>query len=317
MTSLHIIVVILVVIAGLVLAAECEGQPTSPSKSTINNTITLINTIQVISTPTQSVTITSPSLECPGKTTTTNSVMSGDPFVFSDTSIRPEGNIVRIWIFRDNFVTWLNSSVKSGILNNITLESGQTSQLKNGTYYLLFQYRENGSHFDIDMKNSNYPDQILNKNGVLILDLQRVRKGFVKGLEARTILEYAINTPGKDKQSENTTLNVTRAWIQTNPIGAQTIGRNFTISGTTNLPPGVTLLIQIYPTAFTPTNMDKRGWGPGYTYVKEGTCSINTWSLDYQGNVYDKTGEYNILVLKTLDDPSDMESYQVFNLVHS
>ncbi len=301
----HVAVALVVVMVAVLLAAGCSGENPSnltPGKSAINNTTSSITTIPVITIPIQTITITVPPSECPGKNSKINSVLSGNSFIFSGTAIRPEENLVRIWVFGDNFAQWFNSSVRPGVLNTISLDSMHTSNLKSGTYYLLYQYSENGSHFDIDLKNANYPDQVKNKKGDLILDLQRVRTGFVKSLEARTILEQAINTPGNNDRSDNTTLIVEEPWIIINPLKDVKKGTSFTINGTTNLPTNrpknMKLKLTIWPTKQDPRRLlgeqSVEDYGSAFsTYldIESGENCTNTFSI-LVPPLNAKTGEY-------------------------
>lgn len=318
--------VALMLVVALLLAAGCAEQNlinVTPSRSMINNASSSISTTTTTSIPIEAVITTSLPLVCSGNNLTINSVMSGNPFTFSGTTIRPEGNLVRIWVFGNNSVTWLNNSVTPGILNKITLDSGQTSQLKSGTYYLLFQYPEMGNHFEVDMKDAIDPDKITNKNGDLILNLQRVRKGFLNGLEARLLLEQAINTPGYNERSDNTTLDVEEPWIIINPIQNVKSGTPFTINGTTNLPKNIKLALYIQSTNPDPKQLlgeqSVEFYGSAFSAIldiKRSDDCINTFSIDIPG-LDAKSGEYFVLVMDYESDKGNSkytENRSLFNI---
>ncbi|MFA5269016.1 MAG: hypothetical protein WC379_13680 [Methanoregula sp.] len=304
-----------IVIIGVLLAAGCIGHSEinlTPNNSTINYSGTLI-----ISTQTQSGIVSSDIMSCPEKKIMPYSIISGEPFIFSDTTIRPSGNTVRLWVFGERFATWYNMPIKSSVLNNISLDGDRTSQLKNGTYYLLFQYPENGDQFNIDMKNSNYPNWIINKNGNLVLDLQQVKTGNLNSLEARTILEQAINTPGSGDQSDNVTLNVEGAWIIVNPVNNITSGTKFTINGSTNLPISKLLVIQIGSTTSKPLQMDHPSENYGtifstFIYPKQSEDCVNRFSVEIP-LITIKPGKYYVII----EDHEEgyVDNRTVFNII--
>lgn len=306
----RVVILVIVLFVAVLLEAGCVGQNSgnpTPDRFSINNTSISTIPTTIISQSTHSGGSISPSTECPGIHSTTNSVISGDPFIFSHSAIRPEGNLVRIWILGDTSASWSTHPVRPGILNTIILDHNLTSQLKSGTYYLLFEYADYAGLFKITTKDAGHPDQIINADGDLILDIQRVRKGFVKGLEARTLLEQAINAPGNDVRSENSSMNVEEPWIFINPVPDIKRGTPFTINGTTNLPANRPINMKLKLTIW-PTQLDLRlalgeqsveDYGSAFsTYldVEKGNYCANSFSIDIPG-LDAKPGEYFVSVL--------------------
>ncbi|MFZ1897600.1 hypothetical protein [Methanoregula sp.] len=82
--------------------------------------------------------------------------------------------------------------------------------------------------------------------------------------------------------------SVFKPFISVNPISDKNIGDDFNITGTTNLPTGTEILVEVYPASFEPTATDPQTGAQSGTFtgasgtvtVTQGTGNINTWSMD-------------------------------------
>jgi len=228
-----------------------------------------------------------------------DSIASGDEFTYHSMlhNNSPIGydkySFTHVWLFglgtaqeidAEMGLSWAEKS-------KYTLPSVATRGLKNGTYYVVFQHpnscflndpqEPHGWYNNITYtvaSNAKNPDLVLNGKGDVVLNLSEVRYGRVNGKDAADILEKAISMDDNNNPAvERTTLNITEAWFQSNPIPDVRIGDILTISGTTNVIPGN--IIDLYFYSPIDENFSRSGWGES-TRVTEGTCGISTWSLD-------------------------------------
>ena len=69
-------------------------------------------------------------------------------------------------------------------------------------------------------------------------------------------------------------------WVRINPVNEQFAGKKFSMSGTTNLAVGEELKYLVFPSGMLPKTQDMTNEKPLSTWVSEGTCGENTWSVD-------------------------------------
>jgi len=82
--------------------------------------------------------------------------------------------------------------------------------------------------------------------------------------------------------------SVFKPFISVDPISDKNIGDDFNITGTTNLPAGTEILVEVYPASFEPTATDPQTGAQSGTFtgasgivtVAQGTGNLNTWSMD-------------------------------------
>jgi hypothetical protein len=101
-------------------------------------------------------------------------------------------------------------------------------------------------------------------------------------------------------------------WIAIHPVGNVTIGQpcqigqGLHISGSTNLPVGTELFVQVYnPKSFHPGNREGKTYGDSFwsLLVESGNGHYNTWNVkgttlefvqgEYVVEVYDRENQYN------------------------
>ena len=86
-----------------------------------------------------------------------------------------------------------------------------------------------------------------------------------------------------DPLSDTNTGNLSEErYILVDPVGDRTVGDIFTVTGTTNLPAGTNLLVQIEPASFGPeggVNGEYSGAAASVDVIA-GTGGINTWSME-------------------------------------
>ena len=79
-----------------------------------------------------------------------------------------------------------------------------------------------------------------------------------------------------------------KPFISVDPLSDKNVGDQFTITGTTNLPAGTELAVQVYATSFEKKTSDTGEFSGalGTVDVVSGTGSINTWSMDVDTSVF-------------------------------
>jgi len=294
---IYVVVALCTMVVTLQLAAGCIDPSTKDKTTNTSSLITIQST--TITTTGISVRITPAVPLCPPQEKDPNLIISGEPFFFKSHNPDMDTSKIRVWIFGPKTAMMVGSQSDPDDKNNLTISGEVTRDMENGTYLVLIQYPDESGMFNVGLKNSKYPNWILNKNGDLVLDIDNVRKGGLTGTDAANILENAFNSAGSNKKTERTTLNVTAAWIRIDSIGNHTIGDKFTSSGTTNLAEGQEVAFDIMPVIDRRSAFAKEWEMDHYVAntqrVKSGTCGTNTWSFDTDSSTFSPE-EYNIAV---------------------
>lgn len=101
------------------------------------------------------------------------------------------------------------------------------------------------------------------------------------GMASGFTMTNSFVTPGS-LSNQNTGSLSEEKYIRVDPVGDRTVGDIFTVTGTTNLPAGTNLLVEIMPATFEPeggVNGEFAGAAGGVD-VLAGTGGINTWSME-------------------------------------
>lgn len=287
--ALCTMIVAVLVLAGCMNPAT-ENEITSAKPE---NTILPTTTTEILFHITPAVTLCQPQEKDP------NSIISGEPFFFKSPNLDTDASKIRVWIFGPKTAMLVDPHSVLDDKNNLTISGETMRNLKNGTYRVLIQYPDDSGIFDVGIKNPKYPYWILNKNGDLVLDINNVRNGGMTGIYAADVLEKAINSAGSHQKTEQTTVNVTAAWICINPIGNHFIGDIFTVTGTTNLAEGQEIAFDIMPVIDRRSEFAKEWAMDHYAVntqrVKSGTFGMNTWSFDTDSRTFSPE-EYYVAV---------------------
>ena len=167
----------------------------------------------------------------------------------------------------------------------------QTSTMINGTYRILFEYPSSDSIYDIKIGYTGKKnDKILyDRSGNQIINLHDVTSNYLKGTDAANIIEWEIRKSSPDSVI-NLTLVVQQPVITISPVDVHYIGDIISFNGTTNLPPGEIISLDIVSAGFAPcpknpicdddsVHMCCGGISQNVA-VKSAGCGITTWSWD-------------------------------------
>ena len=223
-------------------------------------------------------------------------VARGDGLVISGIATGDPVNVC-IWIFGENYSRLQQPATlwpDGGFEYRFTPED--IANLPTGQYFVVVQHPFDNV-FDVWASGTT-----LMGNGISPVDLATL-----PATDAMDALVTALDSPNVNDIYRRLTFAIEDPWILIDPIGNQTAGSAFTISGTTNLAAGNTLGIRGHSGTATavmqagvpiPTPPPVPGGGAGFggiaTVVKKGT-GANTWSFDF-GVFNLRPGHYTVTV---------------------
>jgi len=223
-------------------------------------------------------------------------VAKGDGLVISGVATGNPANVC-IWIFGENYSRLQQPATlwpDGGFEYRFTPED--IANLPTGQYFVVVQHP-----FD-DVLDVWASGTMLMGSGIEPVDLADL-----SAAESANALIDALDSPNVNDIYRRLTFVIEDPWIRIDPIGNQTAGSAFTISGTTNLAAGNTLgilgrgdtataVMQAGVPVPTPPPPSPGGGGFGgiATVVKKGT-GANTWSFDL-GVFNLRPGHYTVTV---------------------
>jgi len=232
-------------------------------------------------------------------------VAKGDKLTISGTA-QGDPSSVYVWIFGKNYRKLGESAtVESDGSFEYKLESGDTKDLSAGQYFVVVQHPMAGGS-DISLSDDKYlegpglPDKSV--------DLYALQAS-----DAATALINALDSPYVDDTYTKLTFVIEEPQIFIDPIGDKEAGSKFTISGTTNLAVGDTLIIDVTSAAFQPS---KKTEASGFASAS-GTATVekgdgaNKWSFEIDATGF-KPDQY---IVKIESIETDTTATANFNVV--
>lgn len=215
-------------------------------------------------------------------TVSSSTVAKGDEVVISGVAEGKPSNVY-LWVFGKNLrQISVAESVESDGSYEHTFERGTTADWASGQYYAVVQHpMENGNQ---DVFRCGAPAFGGNPATTIcyVGSNDEVDLGGLQASDAATALIDWINKPQSDDTYTKLTFLVEEPWINIDTVGDKYVGDTFTITGTTNLAEGDTILIEVVSAAFQPTDKSTTGEFSGttgqVTVVKGSTA--NTWSFE-------------------------------------
>lgn len=234
-----------------------------------------------------------------------STVAKGDDLTVSGVA---EGNPdnVRVWVFGKNY---RNLGESESVEDDGTFEFDfeNTESLATGQYFLVVQHPMTDREFNVRPAPEEGKYVIRDATGSFI-DL-----GKLSASEAANALVDALNSPYCDDTYRKVSFNVAAAVISIEPVGDQSIGTKFTISGTTNLAVGDDLQVSVSGASFGPaTKSESTGSASssGTVTVEKGD-GINTWSYEVDASDF-KPDQYTVTV-ESID--ADASASSTFNMI--
>jgi len=313
-SSLHVAVALCIVTIAVLLAVGCSD---NSSKGTGVGTI--IRNVTETTTPIPIPISTENKLAapiCPVERQDPNSILSGDPFVYHSKLSAVNISKNRVWIFGKKTAVMTTAILDRNSSNVVTIHQRETNPLKNGTYEVIIEYPDTSGRFSLASDNRDYPNWVTNQNGDLVLDLSAVRNGGITGKDAANAIEKAITISGINHRTERTIMNVTEAWIRINPIADHVIGDKFPVGGTTNIPAGEIIYLQVSSANYKPTKKSMEGETSSLKYaevlITPGVCGYNVWGENIQFDT--KYWKPDSKIVTVVAEKRYADAQQIFNI---
>ena len=226
-------------------------------------------------------------------------IARGEDVVITGTAQGNPAAGVNIWIFGKNFygnpngdVLARNENVESDGTFEFKLDGSVTKDLTAGQYFVIVQHPM-GSEFEVAQGSGSSINNIYRAgpegdvtnttDRVFVAELTRLQAS-----EAANALIDALESPYVNDAYTKLTFFLEDAWIRIDPIGDQSAGSTFTITGTTNLAAGSELIVEVTSAAFQPgATGETTGFSSdaGTVIVQQGETA-NTWSFEVDGTTF-------------------------------
>jgi hypothetical protein len=233
----------------------------------------------------------------PGNTGSSSAIANGDPVVIRGIATGHPQDGLQVWVISYNYVKIDTVLVNADNTYSYELKSSDTQNLASGQYFVLIQHPMMNGQFDIvyDPGTGGVINRQLGEGAVIF---QLTGPGSLQTPDAGSALLRAINNQNIDDSFTTVSFFVSRPTARIDPIGEHFIGDKFTITGSTNLAVGDTLMMEIYSSSFKPTQKARGGEFSGSTgtiKVLPGTNGYNRWSFDIDASTF-RPDEYTVKV---------------------
>jgi hypothetical protein len=233
----------------------------------------------------------------PGNTGSSSAIANGDPvFIRGVATGHPQSGL-QVWIIGYNYVRTDTVPVDADNTYVYELKSSDTQNLASGQYFVIIQHPMMNGQFDIvyDPGTGRVTNRQLGEGTVIF---QLAGPGSLQSPDAGSALLRAINNQNVDDSFTTVSFFVSKPTALIDPIGEHFIGDKFTITGSTNLAVGDTLMIEIYSSSFKPTQKVQGNGFSGSTgtiKVLPGATGYNRWSFDIDASTF-RPDEYLVKV---------------------
>jgi hypothetical protein len=233
----------------------------------------------------------------PGDTGSSSAIANGDPVSIRGIATGHPQNGLQIWVIGYNYVKIDTVQVNADNTYSYELKSSDTQDLASGQYLVIIQHPMMNGQFDIvyDPGTGSVINRQLGEGTVIY---QLTGPGSLQSPDAGFALMRAIHNQNIDDSFTTVSFFVSRPAALIDPIGEHFVGDKFTITGSTNLAAGDTLMIEIYSSSFKPTQKVQGSGFSGSTgtiKVMPGTNGYNRWSFDIDASTF-RPDEYLVKV---------------------
>lgn len=223
-------------------------------------------------------------------------IAQGDKLYIKGTAQGKPTEGVAIWILGKNKDIYATESVNDDSTFSYEVKDSVTKDMYAGQYFVVVQHPMYNDRFDV------YPQPGANGE-VYVVGEYPVRgdkkfmlegRGSLQGSDAAEALINAINDPSVDDTYTKLQFMVETPKITIKPVGEQSVGSKFTVSGTTNLAVDDQILVEVVSSSFKPTQKTQSGefsGASGTVKVVKGSEGLNTFSLPVDAATF-KPDEY-------------------------
>src|SRR5512137_430446 len=233
----------------------------------------------------------------PGGSGSSSAIANGDPvFIRGIATGHPQGGL-QVWIIGYNYLKIDTVQVNDDNTYSYELTSSDTLGLASGQYLVIVQHPMMNGQFDI-VYNPTTGGVINRQMGGGTTIFQLTGPGSLQSPDAGNALMRAINNQNVDDSFTTVSFFVSSPETLIKPIGTKYVGDTFTITGSTNLAAGDTLMVEIISSSFKPTQKAQSGefsGSSGTVQVMPGTNGYNRWSFDVDSSTL-KPDEYLVKV---------------------
>ncbi len=326
-TKIHSIFPIILVLIFCISCGCINSQPSSDKNiTTPATTFTVLPTITssdipVIASPTSIIPYSDIAVQFPQENNGSFTILNGQPFSFQGFADRENISMIRYWIFGKTYASFGTLPIQQDKSFNFTINGEQTSAMINGTYRILFEYPSSDGTYDIKIGNTGKTNDtfLYDRSGNRIINFQDVMINYLTGTDAANIVEKEIRKSSPEGVI-NLTLVVQQPVITISPMSVHDIGDIISFNGTTNLPPGEIISLNIASAAIVhcPKNQTCDEGGSVFpccggisqdVAVKPEGCGITTWSWNVNTSHYQF---YPDTFLINAEDPNFSRSKVLF-----
>jgi PGF-CTERM protein len=251
-------------------------------------------------------------------TASLNVVARGDLLYIRGTAEGKPRNGVAIWIIGKNFVSYTTERVNSDRTFEHEVRGATTSDMFSGQYFVVVQHPMYNDRFDVYPDSATNPQYVLGSFPIRGTELFKLAGAdSFQGRDAAEALINALNSAMVDDTYTKLQFLVEEAKVTINPIGEQTVGSKFEITGTTNLDYGGNdLLVEVTSSSFAPTAKDQSGAFSGATGtvpITQGSDGLNKWSFIVDAATF-RPDEYIVRVSGVTVDVVDTAIFPVVDV---
>ena len=245
-------------------------------------------------------------------------VAKGDKLYIRGTAEGDPSQGVAIWILGKNKVLYATDSVNDDMTFEHEIKGAETETLYAGQYFVVVQHPMYNNEFDVYPDNSLDPQKVLGAYPTRDSELFRIGgSGSLQGTDAADALVKAIDSAMVDDIYTKLQFLVEEPKVTINPIGEQSVGSKFAISGTTNLMyDDNDLQVEVTSSSFKPTDKSQSGefsGASGTVKVQQGTDGLNKWSFNVDASTF-KPDEY---IVRVSGVTTDVVETALFNIVEA
>lgn len=234
-------------------------------------------------------------------------VANGDSvFITGDAGVEPSEGIA-IWVLGKNYATRNVVDVDDDAMFEYEIDSGITTDLASGQYYVVVQHPMYNNVFDVTW-DGRY---VVDADGGHIFKIKG--SGSLQGSDAAFALIDAINDADIDDTYISLQFYVDAPVININAIPDTVPGNKITVTGETNLRSGDELLIEILSSTFQPTKKTQSGefsGGSQTVKVKKG-AGMNTFTADFSTTAF----TLDTYIVQVSGIVADASAARTFNIV--
>jgi len=197
-------------------------------------------------------------------------ILQGDPIWLNGTAYGSP-DCVFIWMFGKNYrlLSWA-ASVEADGSYAFQFSPADTASLADGTYSVFIQHPM--------MDGMQSPSLVAGTNCILTGDGGLVNLAVFQMDDAIAALIEAMRSPYTDDTYTFVGFSIEEPWIAVDSVANSTPGSTVLVTGTTTLPVGEELLVNVTSGSFGPLTVDIPGETSGMVTVQEGEY-YNIWSF--------------------------------------